>query len=295
MPQAVVGSCAPNTIIDNSPGAACTPAYPDPTNTAWQIVIDDLNGINAFSPSDYNSVKSQQCGLTVEMGLQRTTVTFQSLLNSLSPICSIIPAPLNAACYIPLTAVAVTDSVSQSLYSDCLEQDGLVNAAEIDAGFHNTVTIYNKLGAAQTDIDNRFGSLSSSVSNVSTQVTGTSSQLTALSTQLTNATNTIDGHTDSTVSTAATNINNHTDSDINALTTIVTTGFNNLSGQLGSATNLLVAYLQQVMKLDLTPEGQRQLIPAILTCDGTAAHPCPKPLAACQTTGCSWNSVGPLP
>jgi hypothetical protein len=292
MPQAVVGSCAPNSIIDNSPGATCTPAYPDPTNSHWQTLIDDLNGINAFSPSDYNSVKSQGCGLSVELNLQRVSVTFQGLLNSLSPICSIIPAPLNAACYIPLTAVAVTDSVSQGLYSDCLEQDGLVNAAEIDAGFHNTVTIYKKLG------------------DVSTQVSGTNTQLTNLSTQLTNATSTIDantntavstatttidGHTDSTVSTAATNINNNTNSDINTLTVTMNAAFNNLSSQVGAATNLLAAYLQQIMKLDMTPEGQRVLIPAILTCDGTAAHPCPKPLAACQGTGCSWNSVGPLP
>jgi hypothetical protein len=288
VPQAVVGSCPPDTIIDNSSGAACTPAYPDPTNVHWQGLIDDLNGIHAFSPSDYNSVKSQQCGLTTELNLQRTTVTFVSLLNTITPLCSIIPAPANAICEIPLTAVAIVDAVSQSLYSDCLEQDGLVNAAEIDAGFHNTVTIYDKLGAVGT-----------SVNNVSTQVSNTGTQLTNLSTQLTNATSTIDTNTNTAVSTATTTIDGHTDSTVSTAATNINNNtnaaFNNLSSQVNAATNLLAAYLQQIMKLDMTPEGQRQLIPNILTCDGTAAHPCPKPLAACQPTGCSWNTVGPLP
>jgi len=49
-----------------------------------------------------------------------------------------------------------------------------------------------------------------------------------------------------------------------------------------------------VMKLELTPEGQRQIVPAILSCDGTN---CPDVLTHCTGPGgrCSWNNVGPLP
>jgi hypothetical protein len=54
----------------------------------------------------------------------------------------------------------------------------------------------------------------------------------------------------------------------------------------------LAADLKQVMKLELTPEGLRKIVPAILTCTGSN---CPNVLANCPGTGCAWNSVGPLP
>jgi hypothetical protein len=76
----------------------------------------------------------------------------------------------------------------------------------------------------------------------------------------------------------------------------VTTLINNLSSQVGAATKDQVADLQQITKLELTPNGQKVIIPTILTCDGTAAHPCPAPLAVCQANdNCSWNNVGPVP
>jgi len=117
---------------------------------------------------------------------------------------------------------------------------------------------------------------------------------TAVDTHLTNANTDIDTKI-AALDTHVTNVDNHIQTEFATLTTVVTTAIANLSAQLGAATNLTVADLQQIMKLDMTPEGQRVLIPSILTCDGTAAHPCPKPLAACQGTGCSWNNVGPLP
>ena len=69
-----------------------------------------------------------------------------------------------------------------------------------------------------------------------------------------------------------------------------------LCAQLTGSTDLLSADLKQVMKLELTPEGQRQIVPAILTCT-VAADNCPNVLNACTGTGgpCSWNNVGPLP
>src|SRR3954471_22912186 len=40
LPLVVTPACAPNSIIDNSPGAQCTPAYPDPSNSSWQSMIN---------------------------------------------------------------------------------------------------------------------------------------------------------------------------------------------------------------------------------------------------------------
>ena len=60
-PLVVFPGCTPNSIIDNSSGAQCTPAYPDPTNTAWQNLVNPLITFGAFSPTDYPSVSSQAC------------------------------------------------------------------------------------------------------------------------------------------------------------------------------------------------------------------------------------------
>ncbi|HKE27412.1 MAG TPA: hypothetical protein VKB88_33885 [Bryobacteraceae bacterium] len=68
---------------------------------AWQVPASALpNPVGSpqwsecVFPSDYAHVSSQTCGLTVETNLQRVSVTFQGLFNSLSPKCSIIPLTL---------------------------------------------------------------------------------------------------------------------------------------------------------------------------------------------------------
>jgi len=303
-PQAVFPSCPANTIIDTAAGSTCTPPYPDPNNTAWQNIADSLNGVGAFTPpTAYSNVNSQACGLTVEANLQRVSVTFQGLLNSLTPICSIIPAPINAACFIPLTAVAIADSASQGLYSDCLEQDGLVNAAEIDSGFHNTVTIYNSLKAANTDIDTRITNantdidtrITSANNEIDTRINNASTDIDTrvnnLSTQVTNVNNQITGEFTS-LDTHVTTVDNHVASEITALDAHLVSLVNQLNATVGNDTSLLAAYLKQIMKMQLTPDGLKAINPAILTCTGAN---CPNVLANCPAAGCIWNSVGPLP
>src|SRR5258708_26063497 len=73
-------------------------------------------------------------------------------------------------------------------------------------------------------------------------------------------------------------VNADIDLKIANLSALVTTLIANLSSQLTAATNQMAAGQQQIMKLDLTPEGLRQLVGSILTCDATAAKPCPNVL-----------------
>jgi hypothetical protein len=262
-PEAAFPACSANTIIDNSPGAACTPAYPDPNNSSWRAMVNPLITFGAFSPTDYASVSPQACGLTTEVNLQQVTVALQGAVNSITPGCSIIPAPLNAACFGPLIAIAAADSVSAGLFSDCVEQDGLVNAAEIDAGFHNTVTIYNSLNTG-------LANLNTHITNVNNQITG---EFSALDTHLTN-------------------VDTHIAAEFTALSAQLTSLFTQLTNQVSQTTALMSADMKQVMKLLMTPDGQKIINPAILTCTGAN---CPDVLAACAAAGCSWNRVGPLP
>lgn len=93
-----------------------------------------------------------------------------------------------------------------------------------------------------------------------------------------------------------TNVDNHIAAEFTALDTHMVALFATLGTQLTNSTNLLSADLKQVMKLELTPEGLRQIVPEILTCT-VAANNCPNVLTLCNGKGgvCSWNNVGPLP
>jgi hypothetical protein len=258
-PDLAFPSCTAGTIIDNSPGAVCTPAYPDPTNSAWQAMVNPLITFGAFSPTDYPSVSSQGCALTVESNLSTVVSAMQGLVEASTPICSIIPAPFDAACWAPVAALSIAGAVSTGLLSDCSEQDGNVNTAEIDAAFHNTVTIYDSLGAVNNQITEEFN-------NLSTQVAG--------------------------VDTHLTNVDNHVAAEFAALNANLLALFNQLSTQGTNSTALENADLRQVMKLELTPDGQKVIDPPILTCTGTN---CPNVLAKCPAAGCAWNNAGRLP
>jgi hypothetical protein len=110
-------------------------------------------------------------------------------------------------------------------------------------------------------------------------------------TQVTNLANSTHGDFTS-LNTHVTNVDNQITSEANALDAHLVVLINQLAGQIGQGTALLNADLIQAMKLEMTPQGQRVINPAILTCTGTN---CPNVLAACPAAGCSWNNVGPLP
>jgi len=268
-------SCT-GSIIDDPP-AACNPAYPDPTDGAWQgmvtplILYTDINGIPTFSPTDFDSVSMQQCGLDAEVVLQQVVVILSGVVSALTPGCSIIPAPFNGFCFGPLIAIAVVDAVFQGYFQDCVEQDGLVNGAKIDAAFHNTVTIYNALNAANTQITGEFTTLGGQLATDTATITG---DIGALSTQLTNVNNNINSQFAS------------TDAELLAQ-------FTALTNQVTQSTALMQAYLKAVMRLEMTPDTTKNVIYPILTCTGTN---CPNVLQECNpplADGCSWNKLGP--
>jgi len=128
--------------------------------------------------------------------------------------------------------------------------------------YSTTASLDTHLTSANTDIDTNIGNLNTHLTTANTDI---DAKIAAL--------------------------DSHTAAQFTTLTTLI----GNLSAQLTNATNQLVAGERQIMKLDLTPDGQRQLVPAILTCDGSSGNACPNVLNKCPAAGCSWNSVGPLP
>jgi hypothetical protein len=137
--------------------------------------------------------------------------------------------------------------------------NGLLDGATQDAILGDVINVHGDVGALDLHL-----------TNVNDQITG---EFTALNTHLTN-------------------VDNHIAVEFGTLDAHLVALFTQLTGQISEATALLGADLKQVMKLELTPEGQRKIVPAILTCTGAN---CPNVLASCPAAGCSWNNVGPLP
>ncbi len=163
-----------------------------------------------------------------------------------------------------------------------------LTGAVVDANYARLDHIHNDLADVQTTAN----TINTHLTNVDTHLTNVNNQITAefsaLDTHLTN----VDNH----IANEFTALDTHIANEFTALDTHMVSLFAALAAQLTGSTNLLSADLKQVMKLELTPEGQRQIVPAILTCT-VADNNCPNVLTHCTGTGgaCSWNNVGPLP
>ena len=153
--------------------------------------------------------------------------------------------------------LAIAADIANGFFDTATFCAGEVTANQVDANFNRLDHIHNDLAAVQTTVD----AIDTHIANLDTHLT---------------------------------NVDNHIATEFTTLDTHIVNLFATLGNQLAASTALLTADLKQVMKLELTPEGLRKIVPAILTCDGTN---CPDVLTHCTGTGgsCSWNNVGPLP
>src|SRR6202043_336313 len=111
----------------------CTPAYPDPTNSAWQNMVNPDITFGAFSPTDYADVAMQSCSLTVESNLVQVVSALNGTVTVAAIACGALTIIGQPICDAAVAVVGVAGAVSQGLFADCQEQDGNVNAAETDA------------------------------------------------------------------------------------------------------------------------------------------------------------------
>jgi hypothetical protein len=212
------------------------------------------------SPTSAGVIDGEKIGLYVDRGLSLLAET----------ACEAAPDVLGEGTNtIPCGIAGITKAVEVVL-------DSLIDHQEFCNGLLEVATAEATL-ADVTDIHADVDALDTHLTNVNTQITG---EFAALDTHLSN------------VDTHLTNVDNHVTAEFVALDAHMVTLVAQLSTQIAQGTALLNADLRQVMKLELTPNGLKQIVPAILTCTGTN---CPNVLALCPAAGCSWNNVGPLP
>jgi hypothetical protein len=205
------------------------------------------------TPTGAGTIDGEKIGLYVDRGLSIIAdVACQSLVVVLGEGTNI---PFCIAWGVTLAVEVVLDSLIDH-QEFC---NGLLDGATTDAILGDVVNVHGDVGALDTHL-----------TNVNNQITG---EFTALDTHVTN-------------------VDNHIAAEFGALDAHLVALFTQLTAQIAQSTALLVADLKQVMKLELTPEGLRKIVPAILTCTGSN---CPNVLALCPAAGCSWNNVGPLP
>lgn len=205
------------------------------------------------SATSAGTIDGEKIGLYVDRGLSISAdVACESLV-------VIVGEGTNVPACIALGITKAVEVVLDSLIDHQEFCNGLLAGAEADATLADVTDIHADVDALDTHL-----------TNVNTQITG---EFAALDTHLTN-------------------VDAHIAVEFVALDAHMVLLVNQLSTQIAQGTALLNADLRQVMKLDLTPEGLRKIVPAILTCTGTN---CPNVLALCPAAGCSWNNVGPLP
>ena len=286
-------SCQPpNTNIIDDPPAMCNPAYPDPTNSFWQTMVNPLISVSAFSglssSTDYTDASPQVCGLSVETNQSAMASSLEGTVLAASAVCNAVPIG-GSFCWAADAVFALSAANAVGLYEDCVEQDNLVNSAKIDAAFHNTVTIYDALGGLGTQLASDTTTITGDISTATSIITG----------DITSATSTIASDIASSTTTIAgdiTVVNNNINAQFMTTDTAIATLTGNvaaLAKQLTQTTALLQAYEKAIMRLEMTPNTSKNVIYPILTCTGTN---CPNVLQECDpplANGCSWNKLGP--
>ena len=264
-------------------------------------------GENAVPDLSFGVMTSQYLAAKIE-SQQKTAETKRAL----SPLTPGFPGPVDlvAGCVgVDITAdtryaLFIIKEVANSILAaaawvcneDILGENGslacvpLAIAADVANGFFDTATFCaGEVTANQVDANfNRLDHIHNDLADVQSSVNALDTHLTNVNNQITSEFTALDTH--------VTNVDNHIAAEFTALDTHMVALFTALGNQLTGSTDLLSADLKQVMKLELTPEGLRQIVPAILTCT-VAADNCPNVLTHCTGTGgaCSWNNVGPLP
>lgn len=166
-------------------------------------------------------------------------------------------------------------------------------AKAVDEGIHfcdddltgNIIdTNYQRLDHIHTDLANTDGRVAAVDTHLTTVDNRVAGEFVTLDSKIAVEFNALDTHLG--------NVDTRIAKEFTDLETRLTALLAGLSTQVTNASAQLVAGQRQIMKLELTPDGQRIIAPPILTCTGTN---CPNVLAACPGGSCSWNRAGVLP
>jgi hypothetical protein len=139
------------------------PNYPDTVNGVltpgsapnWESMISTLQGIDALPSGLPSSDFNQRCDPDVKTVLAVLAASLEAAHDAADAACEIVPdilvvilgegatVPAKEICFAITLILNVFNSAAEGLDDDCDEQDGLVQSAEIEAMYNNTLALYN--------------------------------------------------------------------------------------------------------------------------------------------------------
>jgi hypothetical protein len=266
------------------PAQSFVPAYPSGGN--YNTYTATLPGLGLLVDSSDigtetgTAVNNERCDTNGEAGAWIAHAVLVIAADVGNTACSATPSPFEPATCIPAGALNAAVSASEIVLNQCAFQTGLVDSAEIEAGYENSVevmgTVNNidvmindetnftddvELNAHDTGIKAVMSIHDTDIkSAVSTHDTDIKSAVSAHDTDIKSAVSTHDTDIKAALSTH--------DADIKALLANVQAGVD----QNGVKLDLLLARQLEVIRLLHTPEGRRST-----------------DIPACNGGPCSWN------
>ena len=147
-------------MSNNLPGAIADTEIPDyalfnplfASGSNWASMTGTLQGVSLLPGGD---VSDQYCNVDGEVALVQLVGAFHAAKDLADQICEAIPdpvvivlgegtkVPLKEVCYGINLIIGAFNSAASGLLDDCKTTDDLVDAAFIEAGYNNTLAIYN--------------------------------------------------------------------------------------------------------------------------------------------------------
>lgn len=257
--QAAAESVAPQAASTAGlPASSFDPAYPTGSNYAtFRATLPGL-GAMVDTPGSVPGLDDERCDANFEAGVAIASATFAFANIIAENVCEALPELADIPCWVAQGVLQAAAEANNTVAAQCAIVDGAVDATEIEAGFENTVAIYKNLDAHHLALKAHDADVKIAISNAA------NSLLLALSKH------------DSDIKS---NLTKH-DTDIKTLLAAVKAVVDQNTQQL----KVSKALETQIVKLLLTPEGKKQVNPAVFTCTGDN---CPKVLD-CPGTECSF-------
>ena len=134
--------------------ALFTPGYP--SGGDYNNLVSTLNFFGALPSSDPTLMQPQRCTQDIKVLYSVLTSTFSGIKDAADSACEIVPdvlvvilgegteIPFKEICFAITLILNVLNSAMDGINADCDEQDGLIQGAEIEAVYNNTIALYNQ-------------------------------------------------------------------------------------------------------------------------------------------------------
>ncbi len=141
--------------VAQADGLSGIPFDPDyPAGPSYDTFSATLEGFGLVSDADGDGIQNDRCSADGEATQQIVLGTEKVALAIASNVCDADPEPISkAVCFGVNLALEELVVATEINIAQCDHQDGSVNAAEIEAGFENTVTLLDDLFIHDANLD----------------------------------------------------------------------------------------------------------------------------------------------